>query len=286
EKLQGRKRTNKELRIALGKYSTLGLLGSNSPDFPLLVGSKLWEEYLHGPTSAHVIRSALRVLPTLEIEPRRQCLAWFCGYLSHMVGDATIHPSVNLRVGSYNGHEEPHQECEVHMDVYIFPRLGVESATKCDFTRSIIAETCAEGNRLALNPMIKSFWSSIIQDSFPNEGLPVIDNWFSFYTEIVDKLAEEGDWFLIRLGAWVAGKSHLIQINPGEFERSYIENLPVPGGRNQSFDALFDKAVENTVATWLAFDAALRNPDSLSVPLSLDWNLNTGEIHAPNYLFW
>lgn len=275
-----------EVQQALGNYYEFGLLGSNSPDFPVVTGDRLWEEYLHGPTAAAYILPALVLLRSLSPLERAKFLAWFLGYLSHMTGDATIHPIVNLRVGPYMGHESEHQICEIHQDAHVYPRLGLVSVTKCNFTRSVI-EACCDGNdRLSLDPSLSDFWCNLSLAAFPKEKAPDFSNWFSLYTGVVDKLAEESDWLHIRVGARLFRKKHLLQITPLQIDQSYIQGLPAPFSRTVSYDDLFNAAIENTLRIWLSFASALENPESISVPLSAAWNLNTGEIIDPKYLFW
>jgi len=272
---------------ALGDFSDYGLLGSNSPDFPIVACDRLWEEYLHGSTAAAYIGSALSILRPLSGLPRQKFLAWFCGYLSHMVGDATIHPVVNLRVGPYMGHEKLHQICEIHQDAQVYPQLGLVGVTKCNFTRSVI-ETCCEssGNRTSLDPELVTFWQNLSSAAFPREEVPDFSKWFALYTGIVDKISEEGDWFHVRAITTVFRKKHLVQITPDQIDKTYIHGLPSPAGISISYDDLFNKAIENTVQVWLDFSSALENPASAPFPISARWNLNTGEIVDPKYLFW
>lgn len=271
---------------ALGDFSDYGLLGSNSPDFPIVACERLWEEYLHGPTAAAYIGAALSILRPISGLPRQKFLAWFCGYLSHMVGDATIHPVVNLRVGPYMGHEKSHQVCEIHQDAHVYPRLGLVGVTKCNFTRSVIDACCASGNRLLLDPELVEFWQNLSRSAFPREDVPDFSRWFAIYTGIVDKISEEADWFHVRVITTVFRKKHLVQITPDQINQTYIHGLPSPTGDSISYDDLFNKAIENTVKVWLSFATALEDPASVSFPISGSWNLNTGEIVDPQYLFW
>lgn len=274
------------IQQALGDFSDFGLLGSNSPDFPILAMEPVWEEYLHAQTAAAYIAPAISIIPTLPKKARQKCTAWFCGYLSHMVGDATIHPVVNLRVGPYLGHEEKHQTCEVHQDAHVYTRLGLVELTRCNYTRAIIEACCSNESRTCLNDELLGFWKSLSNSAFPNEDAPDFNKWFAAYTGVVDKFAEENDWWHIRTLAKVGRKKHLLQIAPDKIDQSFILALPTPTGTPISYDDLFDMAIENTVSAWHSFAAALESPDSLSFPLSAQWNLNTGEIVEPKYLYW
>lgn len=276
-----------QLRIALKKYSQFGLLGTNSPDFPIVVCNKLWEDLLHGPTAGNVIPPAISLLRSLSGPKLQKCLAWFCGYLSHMVGDTTIHPMVNLRVGPYVGNEIAHQTCEVHQDAYIFTRLNLDEITKCEFIKTVIGSTCASHNRLALDSDILSFWESLTSLVFPNEEMPNFHWWYDGYTEVVDNLAEEGIWRHVRSGANKLGKAHLLQIAPDQVDKeAYISSLPLPFNQRASYDQIFSKAITNTVAIWCAFDDVVFSGAQLASPLVGPWNLNTGKINNSEFLFW
>lgn len=291
-------RGHKQVKIAVNKFNRFALLGANSPDFPMLDFPQVffdnkWENLLHGPTAGAIIEPAIQLLRSITEEQRQRCLAWFCGYLSHMVFDATIHPVVNLRVGPYDeGNQVAHQTCEVHQDAYIFPRLNIGSIKEAEFTN--IIETCSSPhNNLALHEEINDFWESITRQAFPQEDLPNFHRWFYRYTGIVDNLAEEADqkildWDWTSLHSWAqrAGKAHLLHVNPKDLDRSFIDDLPTPNDGTLSYDEIFDKAVENTVAAWAAVDIAISNTTPLPYPLSAIWNLNTGITAGKNFLYW
>jgi len=42
-----------------------------------------------------------------------------------VVADVTIHPILELKVGSYAEHKMGHRTCEMHQDAYIFQRLNL-----------------------------------------------------------------------------------------------------------------------------------------------------------------
>jgi len=276
-----------QIRLALGKFSPFGLLGSNSPDFPIVAKDPIWEDFLHGSTASRIVPPAVSLLRTLSGKKKQKCLAWFAGYLSHMTGDSTVHPVVNLRAGPYISHAELHQKCAVHQDAYIFQRLGLAGITKCELTRKIVADCSLPDDRLKLDCDILEFWKEILHEAFPDEALPDFNFWFAAYMQIVDKFAEESEWWHIRVISEVAGLSHLLHLQPGQVaEPSFINDLPTISGKTISYDNLFDKAIESTVAAWLALDAAVSSSDPLLPPLSLNWNLNSGEIFDPKYIFW
>lgn len=289
--------TYRQVKIAVNKYARFALLGANSPDFPLLdfpvmLFSKKWENLLHGFTAGQVIDPAISLLRSLSDEQRQICLAWFCGYLSHMVADATIHPIVNLRVGPYVGNEVAHQKCEVHQDAHIFSRLKIGVIKKAEYMQNIVETCSAPKNRFALHKTVFDFWESMTQRAFPGEELPNFHRWYDAYTGIVDNLAEEdvkygSNWpSLLRPIAGVIGKAHLLHIDPNVKDDSFINDLLTPYETKLSYDAIFDKAIANTISAWQAVDTALSSGVSLQHPLSAQWDLNTGMVDQTNFLYW
>jgi len=87
--------------------------------------SKKWADamhYTHTCQAIYVGAELVRRLP--QGTAKEKCLAWLMGYTAHVVGDMCIHPVVELKVGSYVGHEDSHRRCEMHQDAHIFRRLG------------------------------------------------------------------------------------------------------------------------------------------------------------------
>jgi primosomal protein N' len=56
-------------------------------------------------------------------EDKGRAFAWLCGLAGHIVTDVVIHPVVELKVGTYEGHEAAHRNCEMHQDVYIYKKI-------------------------------------------------------------------------------------------------------------------------------------------------------------------
>lgn len=274
------------LQTAICDYSDFGMLGSNSPDFPIVCLDKVWEGNLHGSTSSNYIRAAIDIIPTFPEEVQSKLIAWFCGYLSHMVGDAVIHPVVNLKVGRYLGHEKEHQLCEIHQDAYIFQELGLAGVGKCDFVKNLIRCCCEVKDATKLDSELVAFWKKITEKAFPNERVPNFNKWFAAYTNVVDKISENGNWYALRNAAEFFGKGQLLQITSEEVEKTYIYSLPLPDGKTINYKPLFTRAVNSTVKIWRLFGECLKGKNSLRKPLSYKWDLNTGEIVNPEYIFW
>jgi len=58
-------RGKSQVRVAVNRYSPFTLLGANSPDFPLVVLSKTWEDLLHGPSAGAIIEPAITLLRSM-----------------------------------------------------------------------------------------------------------------------------------------------------------------------------------------------------------------------------
>jgi hypothetical protein len=275
-----------KIQEMLGNYSEYGKLGSNSPDFPIVALDSIWEEYLHADFASALIYPALQIIPTYPEEVRPKLITWFLGYLSHMVADAVIHPVVNLKVGPYEGHEKDHQMCEIYQDAFIYPDLGLGSVKKCNFLKHIIASCCHPDNRFLLDPIICEFWKRICATGFSGKEVPFPDFWFAAYTTVVDQVVEESDWFHVRALAWLGEKEHLLQRSPDEIDYSFIDSLVTTSGKIVRYDKIFEIAVQKTVIVWEIFSQALEDFSRLTFPLTAQWNLNTGKIVEPNFIFW
>jgi hypothetical protein len=57
-------------------------------------------------------------------------LAWVCGYMSHCVVDATVHPIVKAIVGPYQANKEQHRLCELAQDSLLYSELEDKSLRK------------------------------------------------------------------------------------------------------------------------------------------------------------
>lgn len=274
------------IQTSISDYSEFGLLGANSPDFPIVCLDKAWEGNLHGSTASNYVKAAIEIIPTYPEEVQRKYISWFCGYISHMVGDAVIHPVVNERVGRYLGHEIEHQCCEIHQDALIFQTLGLDSAGKCEYVKNIVRNCCEETDRTKLDSELVAFWRKLTEKAFPKETVPDFNLWFAAYTGVVDLISEESEWVSLRKIAKRLGKDQLIQVTPETIEETYIYSLPTPYGKTINYQVLFNKAVNFTVKMWKIFGESLAKNKKLKSPLSLKWDLNTGEIVKPEFLFW
>ena len=132
-----------ELWKFLNKYYQFLFLGAESPDLPYLsigVGGKDWADAMHyDRTNSQVISgfADLRQAWPLRTPADEIECAWFLGYVSHMVADATVHPIVQAIVGPYEGHEEAHRLCEMTMDSLIFDEIIQADLTYAEFSDAL-----------------------------------------------------------------------------------------------------------------------------------------------------
>jgi hypothetical protein len=98
-----------EVISALLDYSKYCELGAVSPDYPYLAmthpGQKQWADYMHYTRVRSVISAGIAAVRHLQGEVQRKCVAWLMGYAAHVTTDMTIHPVVEAKVGTYQGHE-------------------------------------------------------------------------------------------------------------------------------------------------------------------------------------
>jgi len=114
---------------AAGLHLNFLELGSISPDYPYLdlasTDSKKWADAMHYTHTCQAIYEGIELVRKLRPGLAKQkCLAWIMGYTGHVIADMSIHPVVEIKVGKYEENPTQHRRCEMHQDVFIFPRVG------------------------------------------------------------------------------------------------------------------------------------------------------------------
>jgi hypothetical protein len=89
-------------------------LGCISPDYPYLhllsKDSEAWANAMHYTHTCKAIFAGAELVRALPPGiARDKCLAWLMGYTAHVIADMCVHPVVELKVGTYEGHETPHR---------------------------------------------------------------------------------------------------------------------------------------------------------------------------------
>lgn len=260
-------------------------LGAVSPDYPymdaLSAGSKEWADVQHhkikGAIKANIIHTGVKALRIMSGVTQARCFAWFCGYVSHIVADVTIHPVVNLKVGYYEeGNQSAHRRMEMHEDVYIYhERYGSEIGIS-EHVNSQFRGCCDPKSNESLHPDIRGFWAVLLKESYPriyDETPPQIDKWHRSFLFLIDRVAEEGQTFFLPSRHLEA--NGLLYPAQGTVDRQYIDDLDTPCGR-MNYDAVFDRALGNIGKVWGLLGKAVYADDNDFLTKIDVWDLDLG----------
>ena len=264
-------------------------LGAVSPDYPYLnfppSDAKRWADEMHYHSTDGVIRAAIPRIIALTGDAREKAIAWIFGYVSHVVGDVTIHPVVELKVGEYATHQRAHRVCEMNQDVYIFRRLNIASIQLAEHLDSGIKSCVADDGTFDAD--IRGLWRDALRETYPalfSEIEPEPSDWHSGFGLIVDKIAEEG-------GRLLAFARHVLPNDPGvaypieEDRKEYIDKLNTPAGE-LSYDEVFDRAIQNVQTAWNWLAKAIVDKNSNALNNLGSWNLDTGRDSSGKLVMW
>ena len=102
-------------------------VGASGPDYPyltdIILGKHSWADRMHYENTGDFICHGIRNLHTLNGEAFDTCLAWLCGFATHLVTDSVIHPVVQAIVGPYIFNQTDHRHCELTQDTFIFHEI-------------------------------------------------------------------------------------------------------------------------------------------------------------------
>jgi hypothetical protein len=263
-------------------------LGCLSPDYPYLdiasLDSKKWADamhYTHTCQAIYVGAQLVRELP--QSLAKDKCLAWLMGYTAHVIADMVIHPVVELKVGQYKGNETPHRRCEMHQDVFIFPRLGTSMPQTAEHLRSIILTCGAANNDRQLDPDVKGLWERLLRTVHPAvfaDDPPDMDKWHRRCYTILEKLLPTSRRF-VGFARHVCDGLGLSYPTPDESEiGTYIENLIVPSPegvvRRMHYDDIFNLAIDRVQKVWLDVTRHALGHGDLIAFRNEEWDLDTG----------
>jgi hypothetical protein len=289
EKIQGFPRPAIAVIARHQKFCELGVV---SPDYPYLAlgnaGAAKWADKMHYTRVGDMVRAGVDYLRGISGEDQDKGLAWLLGYCAHVATDVTVHPVIELKVGKYEENKLAHRVCEMNQDVYIFKtRMNLDIGV-AEFLSSSICACGRAGNPKSMDPAVSNVWTEMMRRVHPDEfaqNPPDIDLWHSRFTATVDNIAEEG-YRLVAIARHVAADAGLVYPLEAELDRTYLDSLRCPRGRNRSYDEIFDLAVKNvgTVWNWVA-NAVLRKKDE-DVAAIGHWNLDTGKDENERFVFW
>lgn len=283
------------VKIAYGDNQNFCDLGGVSPDYPYLDAlnsdSPPWADLMHYTNTTDVIRAAARRIWDLSGQQQSKCLAWLLGYAAHVVGDMTIHPIVELKVGPYEHNKTDHRVCEMHQDAHIFQRLGlgkVGLAEYLDKEQNGLRACHRPGDENRIDADVFAVWDGALADVHPGhhaQNPPDIDAWHAHFGGRVD-LIEEGA-SLPEIARHVAVNSGLTYPEPDEIAYGeYIDALQTPEGA-MHYDDILKRTLNNIAEVWTRLGRAVDSKQIDELNTLGDWNLDTGRDQATGtYVYW
>ncbi|MBI5646922.1 MAG: zinc dependent phospholipase C family protein [Ignavibacteriae bacterium] len=278
-----------ELKDTLNAHNNWVTAGSVGPDMPYLSYLNLlklgkietnWADIMHYQNTGGIVNLGLRTLSITKGKKNwEQQVAWLCGFSSHLIADATVHPVVELIAGPCQDATsmDVHHECENYQDTFIMKDVIGIDITKAEYTNFL--RSCKADTAL---PAVMNFWAEHARVACPVFGKPDPASWFDSYTDLLDT-ADAGNliWKHFRHAYNFMYKS------PAELRRDeaskckrYYDDVPLPGGKRGAFKAdVFDRAVDNIVRYWATFESPLFHYSGHLTPIAgllPEWNLDNG----------
>lgn len=276
-----------DAKQALGYWKKFCIVGALSPDYPYLDvldgQSAEWADRMHKERAVNLLRSGVATIRSLtDTDVRQKCIAWLFGFASHVVTDGTIHPVVNLKVGTpYEEHKTAHRRCEMSQDVFAHRRLNM-GAIEFNKQASINVNDCSdENNEDQMDPDVAQLWGNMLLDTYGGSNLPKVHDWHRAMRAMM-KLAQSGNK-LIPFMRHVAANQGLVY--PAKPDDTYISNLKVPGDLLMDFELVYSKALENVLEMWGWMALSLQNkPSQLDALVS--WSLDSGIDENGKMTYW
>lgn len=264
-------------------------LGAVSPDYPYLTmsgPSEAWADLMHYEHTGDVVKAGVEVVRSLSGPEKEKAFAWLLGYAAHVITDATVHPVVELKVGTYAQNKVAHRRCEMHQDAYIFQRLDLGGVGLSEHLDSGIRR-CGPASG-ELDPVIAATWREMLRRCHPTQfsaNPPDIDRWHGAFKRMVDDIAEEGNK-LMPLARHVAVNCGLTYPEPNEIDGSeYIDALDTPHGP-LPYDRVFDKALGHVVEGWhLIANGVFENGTGYQTAFG-NWDMDTGRDGSGKLVLW
>lgn len=271
------------------------LLGAVGPDYPYL--SELrnnilklhsWADRMHYENTGGFVVEGIKNLQGLKAtEEFKVCLSWLCGFVAHLITDATIHPVVNSIVGPYIFNTTEHRQCEMIQDCFIFKQVKNVEISYADYLS--LFKMCSEGDSDNINPAIDLFWTKTLEMSHPDgkDKFRYInpDEWHKGFLSKIGLASNP-----IPIFRHIGEEANLVYKKTSsitDHERSaYITNVSLPGSVNGDFIYAFEKAVDLVLEAWqkLFVDVEENRPEACSEYIR-NWNLDTGVDEEKPY-FW
>jgi len=277
------------------------VMGSTGPDYSYLTDvvvygllhiGHCWANRMHYENINGFINEGVKKLSLMDkkSEQFNNCLAWFCGYVSHVIADSFVHPVVNCTVhGTYIFTHTDHARCELVQDIYIFnqkTKTDICNAAARDrktFGYLNILDDCSDlHDPDKMHPHIRDFWTELLKTAHANASQYFADiepdTWHKNYKNRVDFATDSRSIFRHVLDIAKAPR-YVPWATIEQQERSkYIEKVEVPGSAKQTqpYDKIFSQAADNIVMIWKTLFPFIESRKDPPATLIKDWNLDTG----------
>ena len=270
--------------LGLNHFVCLGAVGPDYPYLTELLGSYFkihsWADRMHYENTGEFVRQGIRNLVVLSGDAFSICLAWLCGFATHLVTDSVIHPVVNAIVGPYIFNKTEHRHCELTQDSYIFREIKGIELNYAQYAG--LFRMCSDpGDPNKLNPYLAAFWTGTLKASHPAaaQHFDTVDPgaWHKNFLSRISSAANPVPVFRHFEEEANLAYKRTNEITPDERAR-FIDRVRLPGNRTGAFKTdAFNKAVSAVVDAWsrLFVDIKNGNPDG-PVAYLRNWNLDTG----------
>lgn len=284
----------------IGEKNNFAIMGAAGPDYPYLTDilttvviqvSHTWANRMHYENTLSFIQEGLRSLAIMDKTQEAFAikLAWFCGFVSHVLADSYVHPVINSIVhGTYIFTHEEHGKCELVQDVYIFQKHTGEEIVDANprsgqlgYLR--ILDECSDPSdedKNRIHPEVGNFWKELLEITHPyaKDYFPNIDpnRWHHNYKGRINFVADPGAIFRHVVGLTGRDYKRWEEI-PIEDKQKYVERIALPNGQTSTYDAVFNNAVDIIVDRWLNLFEDIEKKDWKRVAEYIkDWDLDTG----------
>lgn len=274
------------------------VMGATGPDYPYLtdvikygvlhIGHN-WSNRMHYENVTRFIETGVKKLSQMDKTSDRfqTCLAWFAGYVSHVVVDSFLHPVINCIVnGIYIFTHVEHCHCELIQDAYIFKKTtgtDIISAAPRDGTTfgylNILDDCDDPQHPNKIHPHIEAFWSDLLQVAHPEASTYFKDinpdEWHKNYKSRINFVSDARSIFrhvldIAKAPEYIAESA----ITLADREK-YIKKVPLPDNSTATYDAVFNRAVDLVVSKWKILFPLIQNGKDFPLPVD-DWDLDTG----------
>jgi len=281
--------------LILNRFPQWLQAGAVGPDYPYLHHiltshdpSDSWANLLHYEKTGDVVRAGAAILRqdfpgSRDQREFQRKAAWFYGYASHVILDASIHPVVRAIVGEYDQNKTEHRACEMFMDSWIYVETYGVELTNSEWADYLRALTDAHSG--GMDRPVVEFWQAMLKQVYPGSyaaNPPQIDQWHQAYVTKLDASDVNVGFF-----RHLASENGLVyvpssQIGAGD-RRKYIEacRLPAPnqfGQAQMHYRDIFRFGAGNVARFWEEITVVLEGAADPALASVLNWDLDKGTI--------